>query len=265
MPNSPLKIGLSARIYHPEPGADGLRSKTLQYLEQSMAHWVMSRSVMVMMVPSVLEDGEITRSSIRLTDYARYLDGLVLQGGVDLNPRSYGEEPLHEDWRGDAVRDSYEMSLFRAFLEAGKPVLGICRGCQLINVALGGSLYQDIPSQLGTLHHQHTDYDRHAHDVQFSQGGLLERLLGEQPARGVISIHHQAIKQLGRDLLVEASSMGDGLVEAIRLDDERFVCGLQWHPEFHPAGASHLLDCTPLLDEFLCEVRRRRDRELQPL
>ena len=89
---TPLKIGLSARIYHPQAGADGLQSKTLQYLEQSVAHWVMSRDVMVLMIPTVLGDGMINRSSIRLADYARYLDGLVLQGGADLSPRSYGED-----------------------------------------------------------------------------------------------------------------------------------------------------------------------------
>ncbi|MDC7714673.1 gamma-glutamyl-gamma-aminobutyrate hydrolase family protein [Vogesella sp. LYT5W] len=257
---TPLKIGLSARIYHPQPGADGLQSKTLQYLEQSVAHWVMSRDVMVLMIPTVLGDGMINRSSIRLADYARYLDGLVLQGGADLSPRSYGEEPLHEDWHGDAVRDAYEMELFHEFVEAGKPVLGICRGAQLINVALGGTLYQDIPSQLGVTHHQHSDYDSHAHDIVLTPASQLADLLGGQAGKQVISIHHQAIRALGRGLLVEARASDDGLIEAVRLDDDNFVCGLQWHPEFHPPGAAHLLDCTPVLDRFLLRARERSRR-----
>jgi gamma-glutamyl-gamma-aminobutyrate hydrolase PuuD len=143
-----LKIGVSARILHPQPGALGLQSKTLQYLEQSAAHWVMSRDVLVLMVPTVDKDGLLHRSNIRLADYARHLDGLVLQGGADVSPSSYGESPLREAWAGDRLRDEYEMELLQEFIEAGKPVLGICRGAQLINVAFGGTLYQDIATQL---------------------------------------------------------------------------------------------------------------------
>jgi len=105
MAKRPLRIGLSARIYHPQPGATGLQSKSLQYLEQSVAHWVMSREVMVFMIPSVSGDGMVHRSSIRLSDYPQYLDGLVLQGGADISPPSYGEQALHPDWAGDRQRD----------------------------------------------------------------------------------------------------------------------------------------------------------------
>src|SRR4051812_30798788 len=126
-----LKIGLSARIYHPAPGSIGLQSKTLQYLEQSAAHWVMSRDVLVLMIPSVDKDGLIHRSNIRLSDYAKHLDGLVLQGGADITPQSYGEEPLDPQWAGDRERDAYEMELLHEFVEADRPVLGICRGAQL--------------------------------------------------------------------------------------------------------------------------------------
>ena len=95
MNRRPLRIGLSARIYHPQAGATGLQSKSLQYLEQSVAHWVMSREVMVLMIPSVSGDGIVHRSSIRLSDYPQYLDGLILQGGADVCPLTYGEEPQH--------------------------------------------------------------------------------------------------------------------------------------------------------------------------
>jgi gamma-glutamyl-gamma-aminobutyrate hydrolase PuuD len=150
MSRRPLRIGLSARIYHPVAGATGLQSKSLQYLEQSVAHWVMSRDVMVFMIPAVSGDAMVHRSSIRLSDYPGYLDGLILQGGADISPQSYGEEPSHPDWAGDRVRDAYEMELLHEFMEAGKAVLGICRGAQLINVALGGTLYQDIATQIET-------------------------------------------------------------------------------------------------------------------
>jgi putative glutamine amidotransferase len=128
-----IRIGLSARLFHPRDGAMGIESKTLQVLEQSIAQWVMSRDVLVLMVPSILKDGPIHRSNIRLRDYADYLDGLVLQGGTDVSPEAYGETPLKDEWAGDRVRDAYEMELLHEFVEAGKPVLGICRGLQLIN------------------------------------------------------------------------------------------------------------------------------------
>jgi len=259
MSRRPLRIGLSARIYHPQPGATGLQSKSLHYLEQSVAHWVMSREVMVLMIPSVSGDGIVHRSSIRLSDYPQYLDGLVLQGGADISPQSYGEAPLNAEWTGDRLRDAYEMELLHEFMEAGKPVLGICRGLQLINVALGGTLYQDIPSQYEKpAVHLHADYDKHVHAIEWDAASGLSKLYPEQTGGGVVSIHHQAIRSLGRGLRVEARSVGDGLIEAIRLDGKPYVLGLQWHPEFHPPGSPQLLDCTPILDEFLLAARGRR-------
>jgi len=259
MSRRPLRIGLSARIYHPLPGATGLQSKSLHYLEQSVAHWVMSREVMVLMIPSVSGDGIVHRSRIRLSDYPQYLDGLVLQGGADISPQSYGEEPLQPEWAGDRLRDAYEMELLHEFMEAGKPVLGICRGAQLINVAMGGTLYQDIPTQFERpAIHLHADYDKHAHDIEWDADSGLSKLYPGRTSGGVVSIHHQAIKTLGKGLRVEAKGVGDGLIEAVRLDTKAYVTGLQWHPEFHPPGAEHLLDCTPILDEFLNAARGRR-------
>lgn len=259
MSRRPLRIGLSARIYHPQPGATGLQSKSLQYLEQSVAHWVMSREVMVFMIPSVSGDGIVHRSSIRLSDYPQYLDGLVLQGGADISPQSYGEQAQHPDWAGDRLRDAYEMELLHEFMEAGRPVLGICRGAQLINVALGGTLYQDIATQYERPDiHVHDDYDKHAHAIEWESGAGLGRLYPECGGGKVISIHHQAIRALGKGLRVEARSAEDGLIEAIRLEDKPYVLGLQWHPEFHPPGSPDLLNCTPILDEFLSAARGRR-------
>jgi len=259
MSRRPLRIGLSARIYHPQPGATGIQSKSLHYLEQSVAHWVMSREVMVFMIPSVSGDGIVHRSSIRLSDYSQYLDGLVLQGGADISPQSYGEEPARPEWAGDRLRDNYEIELLHEFMEAGKPVLGICRGHQLINVAQGGTLYQDVESQYESpAVHIHSDYDGHAHPMVWEEGSRLAKLYPGRAGGRVISIHHQAIRTLGRGLQVEARSVGDGLIEAIRLAGRQFIVGLQWHPEFHPPGSPDLLDCTPILDQFLGAARGRR-------
>lgn len=251
----PLKIGLSARIFHPEPGVYGIRSKTLQVLEQSVAHWVMSRDVMVFMIPSIIADGILERSNIRLKNYVDFLDGLVLQGGADVSPLSYGHQPLKPEWEGDRVRDTYELQLVHAFVNAGKPILGICRGMQLINVAFGGTLYQDIPTQRESkLSHEATSYDQHGHWVNFAPDGHLKEILGV-PGGPVNSIHHQAVQDLGQGIMVEATGE-DGLVEAIRLDGRSFVMGVQWHPEFHSLHMHcNFIDCNPLLDAFLSAAR----------
>jgi putative glutamine amidotransferase len=254
-----LKIGVSARIFHPEQGAKGLRSKTLQYLEESIAQWVMSRDVMVFMIPTVNNNGLLHPSNIRLRDYAKHLDGLVLQGGADVSPQTYAETATRPEWSGDRARDMYELELLHEFVEAGKPVLGICRGCQLINVAFGGTLYQDIASDVPTaIEHVNDRYDSHYHEIHFSTGSSLSKMFAGRPQALVNSIHHQAVKDLGRDLVIEAYSGRDNIVEAIRYKKAGFVMGVQWHPEFHRPGSAELLDCTPILDSFLRTARETR-------
>jgi gamma-glutamyl-gamma-aminobutyrate hydrolase PuuD len=254
-----LKIGVSARIFHPEQGAKGLRSKTLQYLEESIAQWVMSRDVMVFMIPTVNKNGRLHQSNIRLRDYAKHLDGLVLQGGADVSPKSYSQEATRPEWIGDRERDMYELELLHEFIESGKPVLGICRGCQLINVAFGGTLYQDIATEVPTaIEHVNHLYDQHYHPLRLIDGSSLQRMMPGQSGLLVNTIHHQAVKTLGRDVVVEAVSGDDNMIEAIRYSKANFVVGLQWHPEFHQAGVPGLLDCTPILDNFLRTARNSR-------
>ncbi|MFZ6655226.1 gamma-glutamyl-gamma-aminobutyrate hydrolase family protein [Undibacterium sp. TJN19] len=254
-----LKIGVSARIFHPQAGSKGLSSKTLQYLEESIAQWVMSRDVMVFMIPSVNTNGLIRPSNIRLRDYAKHLDGLVLQGGADVAPESYSLQTTRPEWPGDRTRDMYELELLHEFIEAGKPLLGICRGCQLLNVAFGGSLYQDIASEVpGAIRHVDDLYDQHFHELRFTEKSTLAKMLAMPAVARVNSIHHQAIKNLGRDMVVEAVAADDNMIEAIRYQKAEFVVGLQWHPEFHQAHQTELLDCTPILDSFLRAARQTR-------
>jgi gamma-glutamyl-gamma-aminobutyrate hydrolase PuuD len=260
MTSPPLKIGISARIFHPLPGSTGIYTKTLQYLEESVAHWVMSRDVLVFMIPSVDKDGILHRSNIRLSDYAKHLDGLVLQGGADVAPETYGEAPINDEWAGDRVRDVYEMELLHEFVEARKPVLGICRGAQVINVAHGGTLYQDINTLKPDSfeHRSERHYDAHNHAISIMPDTALARLYpGMQTAR-VNSIHHQAVKDLGRDLVVEARSEPDQMIEAIRWTGKGYVFGVQWHPEFLNPADSTVLSPIPILDDFLTAVRKRR-------
>jgi putative glutamine amidotransferase len=264
---APLLIGISARIYYPQsPVADigGIFTKTLHYLEQSVAHWVLSGNALAVMIPPVESEGLIQRSEMRLTHYAAQLDGLVLQGGADVAPESYGETPLSPAWAGDRVRDRYEIELFRAFVAAGKPVIGICRGCQLINVALGGTLYQDIPTQrpAASVHLDAGLYADRFHPVHLVPGSGLSRLYPGLAEPMINSIHHQAVRAVGRDLAVEARAIPDGIVEAIRWRGPSYVFGMQWHPEFMAAGHSHddQLDGRPILQEFLQAAAARREQ-----
>ena len=262
----PLIIGISARIHHPiGPVLDlgGVYTKTLHYLEQSVAHWVLAKDVLAVMIPAIESEGLIRRGDMSLASYAEYLDGLMLQGGADVAPESYGETPLHADWAGDRVRDRYEIDLFNAFVAAGKPVIGICRGCQLINVALGGSLFQDIPTQVTkAIAHRDSDmYDRALHDVNLVAGTRLAQLYPGVAQAKINSIHHQAVKDLGRDLVVEALGVPDGIVEAIRWRGASYVFGMQWHPEFLALETlDHAqLDGAPILQDFLANARACRD------
>ena len=233
-----IRIGISPRLFHPQPGARGVHKKLLHYLEHSVGEWIASHGALVYLIPA----GE------GAADYASDLDGLVLQGGADISPLAYDEQPLKPEWTGDPVRDQYEIALVKAFTAARKPVLGICRGAQLVNVALGGSLHQDIPA------HRSDDYDQHAHEVRLEPGSGLARLYGETGPRRVVSIHHQAIKRLATGLTVEARAE-DGVIEAVRGSGASYLCAVQWHPEFH-GGRAGFLDGGPLLDEFLGAARR---------
>lgn len=261
---APLLIGLSARIYTPGSAGvalPGVWTKQLHYLEQSAAHWVMSGGALAVMVPA-LHAGALQGEPVGLEDYAQALDGLVLQGGNDVAPQGYGEEPLHPDWMGDPLRDAYEMALIRAFVQAGKPVFGICRGLQLLNVHYGGTLWQDIPTQRPDAR-EHRDggkYERHFHGIELVPGTRLASLYPGLQHAVTNSIHHQGIKDLAPGLVVEARCPDDGIVEAVRHAGPGFVAAVQWHPEFHRSLAHDGFDDTPMLNDFLAAARAARRR-----
>jgi gamma-glutamyl-gamma-aminobutyrate hydrolase PuuD len=252
-------IGLSPRILRKVPPEMGFRDKTLQYLEESMAHCVMRLGAVAVMIPTVERSSDIERWEVSVEDYVSELDGLVLQGGADIDPTVYGEPRSELLGPIDSVRDEFELELLRAFAAAGKPVLGVCRGMQLINVAFGGTLYQDLQAAgAASFRHREPDlYDEHAHDVEFVADGWLSRIYGGATRGRVTSIHHQGVRVLGRDLIVDATST-DGVIEAVRHAGHDFMVGVQWHPEFHDARFPTLLPTEPLMKAFLDAAARRR-------
>ena len=249
-----LKIGISACFLHPDPSRTVFAKKTLQYIEQSMAHWVMSTGALPVMIPSPA--GDSVQGEPHFEDYAQWLDGLVLHGGADVWPGSYGETPLEERWSGDRLRDEYEQALVKAFVAAGKPVFGVCRGLQLINVAFGGTLYQDIGTQRpDSLVHRDADrYDHNFHQLEIVPETRLQGLLAGAQSCKINSIHHQGIKQLAEGFVVEARCPDDGMIEAIRHTGPSYIAAVQWHPEFHRKDLD-TLDDTPLLNDFLEAAR----------
>jgi putative glutamine amidotransferase len=160
------------------------------------------------------------------------LDGLVLAGGADIDPSTYGAQP-HAETRGTVpARDRAEIALARRAIERDLPVLGICRGMQLINVALGGTLHQHVPDVVGHREHRRAPgtFEGSDHEVDLAPGSLAARAAGET-RHNTKSHHHQAVDQLGDGLVVSGTSVLDELVEAIELPGKRFVLGVQWHPE----------------------------------
>jgi len=255
-----VKIGISACFFHEDANRAIFKGMTLQYIEQNVAHWLMQRDVLAFMVPS--PEGRTKRpgSKATVTAYAQELDGLVLMGGSDVCPASYGEKALKPEWNGDRIRDDYEIALLRAFMSLHKPVLGVCRGAQVINVAQGGTLYQDLPTQAPhALNHRNwASYEANCHATSIVAGSSLARLYANHALTKTNSIHHQAIRDLGRDLVVEAWSEPDRIVEAIRYTGPSYVFAVQWHPEFHAPDDSSFIDDTPILDEFLAAAARHR-------
>jgi putative glutamine amidotransferase len=255
-----LKVGISASFMHGDQPRLLFQGMTLQYIEQNVAHWLMQRDVLAFMVPS--PDGPTRRSGsgITVADYAAELDGLVLMGGSDVCPETYGEISLKPAWNGDRVRDVYEIALLRSFIALGKPVLGLCRGAQVINVAMGGTLYQDIPSQRpdALRHRMQSIYDRNCHATSLVARSGLAKLYPHKTLVKTNSVHHQAVKDLGRELTVEAWSEPDHIVEAIRWSGPTYLVGVQWHPEFHPPGDATFIDDTPLLDDFLATASQHK-------
>jgi len=221
-------IGIPTQTLHAIDGIpEGLPSSWV--MNQRYYYAATESGAVPWMVPLLHDDLDTLRCI-----YQR-LDGLLIAGGVDIDPASYGEAPHPKLGNIDPARDAVELTLTRWAIADGKPVLGLCRGHQIINVAQGGSLFQDLEALVpDSIKHDYFPTagfarDHLAHDVTLAPGTRLAGIF-EAPSIAVNSMHHQGVDRLGKGLVVTARAP-DGTVEAVELDDPAFVVGVQWHPE----------------------------------
>ncbi len=247
------RIAVSVSLEKPDPERGLFKNKPLQYLEETMLLSLVAAGGLPFLVPDLKDErfaGELLEG----------FDGLVLSGGTDVAPSTYGQTPQRAEWAGDAARDAYELALLHAAVAGKLPILGICRGCQLINVGFGGTLWQDLASQVdgACVHRDPVAYDGNEHGLEVHGGSILADVFGAGP-RVVNSVHHQAVCDVGSGLRTAAVA-DDGTIEAVEsFAPGSFVVGVQWHPEWRvgPAGtpASGPSVADPLLSTFVEAAR----------
>ena len=198
-----------------------------------------------------------TRDDEMIEQYAAMVDGVLFSGGDDVDPASYDEEQI---WGcGDIcpLRDDFEIKLLKVLVEKypEKPVLGICRGAQVLNVAMGGTLYQDLRSQVpGCIRHQQQQSSHYAsHKAMMTEGSKLHAIYGSTEVM-VNSFHHQAVKDVGEGLVVTARA-SDGVVEGLEKPDHPYFIAVQWHPERQVEGPHHP-EHKPLFQSFVDACRK---------
>ena len=249
-----IRIGLSACFMYPDPPRIDFGLKSLTFVENDMVNYLTREEIFTLIIPDV--NGEA------LDHYLDEVDGIVFHGGSDIAPESYREQAIDSDrWPGDHYRDKYDLNVMEGACKRKLPVFGICRGCQLINVWYGGSLYQDLATQTATtrVHRCADEYDKINHSVNCVEGGVIDGIYGKTSLQ-VNSVHHQGIKTIGRGLVVEARCPDDDLIEAFTGEnmDDQYILAVQWHPEFSPTLGDRVEDPEPLLDHFLGAVRRKK-------
>ncbi len=184
-------------------------------------------------------------------------DGLLLTGGDDVDPARYGEAPHASYVPAEPGRDAFEIAVVRRALEASRPVLAICRGLQVLNVACGGSLIQDISTEAGSLlRHRLLPATALAHDIAVDPSSRLAALLRTQLASGTLAVnsrHHQAVRRPGEGLQITATA-ADGIIEALERSGGGFCLGVQWHPENFVATGRF----APIFEGFVDACRRQR-------
>lgn len=191
--------------------------------------------------------------------YLEMVDGLVFSGGGDVDAFCYGQEAIPAQGQVQPERDSMEIYLARRALADGLPVLGICRGAQVLNISAGGTLYQDLQGVAALQHNQRAPCSYPIHTVLVRRPSLLHHLVGQERIR-VNSFHHQAIHLTGVGLHVSAEA-SDGVIEAVEAAGHPFALGVQWHPEWQPGRQSASAKIFTALKEAAGKSRKRRLRQ----
>ncbi|WP_300368750.1 gamma-glutamyl-gamma-aminobutyrate hydrolase family protein [Brachyspira sp.] len=215
-------IGLSGNILYKDV------SSPKSFVNKSYIDSV-SRADGIPFIMPIVEDEKIIKGMIE------NIDGIIMTGGVDVHPFRFNEEPMGKIGTISAERDEFDFKIIKYAVEMNKPIFGICRGIQVINVHFGGTLIQDIPTQRNTniLHDQTAELHVATHKIQVVKDSIIYDMLGENSE--VNSFHHQAIDKLAKDFKVTASAK-DGIVEAIEYKKkDSFILGVQWHPELMSA------------------------------
>ncbi len=253
MTSKMIKLGVTACFMYPDVNRATFGHKTLTYLEHDMGRFLSRPGVMPILLPDVPFN--------ELEQYLMEMDGFVFQGGADVSPKSYDEEMIEGGrWPGDYHRDQYELKIMDWAFKNKKPVLAICRGFQLVNVYFGGTLYQDLKIETNTeIEHRNAElYDRIIHEIECPPDSLLQVIYGNNHFT-VNSVHHQGIKVLGKDLVIDALCPQDKLIEAFHYKnmDEHFIIGVQWHPEFSHTAKDKVVNPGPIYEYFLKDLRKK--------
>lgn len=203
----------------------GDASKDCYKMSPSYVEAIAALGAIPLTLPSVTDDDAL------LLDALSLCDGIILTGGPDVRPSLFGEEISPACGAISDERDAFELKLYKMALDADKPILGICRGAQVMNIGSGGNIYQDIYCDAHTrLVHHTLDGVKAYHSVTLTDASLAERFGFSETSFTVNSYHHQSVKALGKGYEALAYS-DDGLIEAIYMPSRRFVLGVQWHPE----------------------------------
>ncbi|MBT4878748.1 MAG: gamma-glutamyl-gamma-aminobutyrate hydrolase family protein [Alphaproteobacteria bacterium] len=175
-----------------------------------------------------------------ISNYLSLIDGLLITGGnFDISPSLYGNGDIHNKTSLKESRTSFEWNLTKEAISLNKPILGICGGMQLLNVILGGDLIQHIPDEIeNALEHEVKPYDNPAHTINIKAGSLLYKLAEDKKVIGVNSSHHQAVKNLPKNIIASGIS-SDSVIEAIEHSNYNFMLGVQWHPEYLISQLDH--------------------------
>jgi putative glutamine amidotransferase len=216
-------IGVTPGFAPPSPHREFLKTAHIVYADTSYMQRVADAGGMPFLLPHT-DDETVLQNAI-----AR-LDGLLLTGGEDVHPQHYGQAVAYDNTVISELRDRFELRLIELFLPTGKPVFAICRGCQVLNVALGGTLFQDLPAQTGVRHHSQTiPTSETSHSVELTEGSRVAQAL-QMTTVEVNSHHHQAVDRLGSGLVVTGRSE-EGIIESYEHATHPFLLAVQWHPE----------------------------------